>query len=663
MMERLRMGSPIPTGAVVLDEDKIPSTDHFPEWKIDGQEGTLTKTLSPTLTVVGLGETVRGINKRGWVYISNNTDEPHHDEDKRSLYASQNFIILLSPGAASAEGIFIDDPGTVTFDIGYTKTDVLQIKSASGAADCYRITAKTPTEVVKEFRGLTGHCYLPPKWAFGFGQSRWGYKTEADVREVYQNYHQAGIPLDAIYMDIDYMERYKDFTVDHDRFPDLSAFSKELSEKNVHLVPIIDAGVKIEDGYDVYEEGCEYDYFVKKENGERLVAAVWPGQVHFPDFLKPQTRKWFGHKYQVLLNQGIDGFWNDMNEPAIFYTEDHLKEVFDSLDQFKGRNLDIESLFLFQSLIASLSNYEGDYKRFYHEYEGRKIRHDKVHNLYGFYMTRAAGEALREMEPDKRILLFSRSSYIGMHRYGGVWTGDNKSWWSHLKLSLAQMPALNMCGFLYSGSDMCGFGADCTEDLMARWLSLAILIPLYRNHACTGTRLQELYRFTHLDDFKKLIELRYALIPYIYSEFMKAALRDGMYMKPLSFEYGDDPRAFEIEDQILAGESIMLAPVVEQNRTGRNVYLPEEMKMIRFRAFNDYTEEILTKGDHYVTCNLFETLLFLRKGHVLPIAKPAMTTAEIDNSTITYLTYEADEKSYELYNDDGFSYPEEANFR
>ena len=175
--------------------------------------------------------------------------------------------------------------------------------------------------------------------------------------------------------------------------------------------------------------------------------------------------------------------------------------------------------------------------------------------------------------------------------------------------------------------------------------------------------MQELYRYTHLDDFKKLIELRYALIPYIYSEFMKAALRDGMYMKPLSFEYGDDPRAFEIEDQILAGESIMLAPVVEQNRTGRNVYLPEEMKMIRFRAFNDYTEEILTKGDHYVTCNLFETLLFLRKGHVLPIAKPAMTTAEIDNSTITYLTYEADEKSYELYNDDGFSYPEEANFR
>lgn len=428
-----------------------------------------------------------------------------------------------------------------------------------------------------------------------------------------------------------------------------------MQKSHVHLVPIIDAGVKMEEGYETYEEGCEKDYFVKKENGERLVAAVWPGRVHFPDFFKPEVQNWFGHKYHFLLEQGIDGFWNDMNEPAIFYTEDRLKEVFEEIEKYKNENLDIQSYFAFTNLVSTLGNNPADYRRFYHEHEGQTIRHDKVHNLFGFYMTKAAGEALRKMEPNKRILLFSRSSYIGMHRYGGVWTGDNKSWWSHLLLSLQQMPALNMCGFLYSGSDIGGFGADCTEDLMARWLSLAILTPLYRNHACAGTRLQELYQFQNLESFRKIIELRYALIPYIYSEFMKAAIKNEMYFRPLSFIWSKDSRAYEVEDQVVVGESIMLAPVVEQNHNGRAVYLPESMKMIRFKAWNDYTEEILPAGTHYVECRLFETILFLRKGHVLPLIKPAKTTAELDYASLKFICYDADPKDYTLYNDDGFT--------
>ena len=451
------------------------------------------------------------------------------------------------------------------------------------------------------------------------------------------------------------MERYKDFTVNTESFPHFSDFVEEMRKSHVHLVPIIDAGVKMEEGYETYEEGCEKDYFVKKENGERLVAAVWPGRVHFPDFFKPEVQNWFGHKYQFLLEQGIDGFWNDMNGPAIFYTEDRLREVFEEIEKYKNENLDIQSYFAFTNLVSTLGNNPADYRRFYHEHEGQTIRHDKVHNLFGFYMTKAAGEALRKMEPNKRILLFSRSSYIGMHRYGGVWTGDNKSWWSHLLLSLQQMPALNMCGFLYSGSDIGGFGADCTEDLMARWLSLAILTPLYRNHACAGTRLQELYQFQNLDSFRKIIELRYALIPYIYSEFMKAAVKNEMYFRPLSFIWSKDSRAYEVEDQIVAGESIMLAPVVEQNHNGRTVYLPESMKLLRFKAWNDYTEEILPAGTHYVECRLFETILFLRKGHVLPLIKPAKTTAALDYASLKFICYDADPKDYTLYNDDGFT--------
>lgn len=656
MIQHYRFGHPIHTGAV-LDKptmDITPVMD-FPGWDISPSNGSLSKTLSESMRVFGLGETVRGMNKRGWIYISNNTDDPNHDEDKRSLYASQNFILLASPEEEEVEGIFVDDPGTVRFDIGYTELNRLIICSESGNADIYRFTADSADEIVRQFRAITGQSYIPPKWAFGFGQSRWGYKSEEDIRAVFTRYQDASVPLDSIYLDIDYMERYKDFTVNTESFPHFSDFVEEMRKSHVHLVPIIDAGVKMEEGYETYEEGCEKDYFVKKENGERLVAAVWPGRVHFPDFFKPEVQNWFGHKYQFLLEQGIDGFWNDMNEPAIFYTEDRLKEVFEEIEKYKNENLDIQSYFAFTNLVSTLGNNPADYRRFYHEHEGQTIRHDKVHNLFGFYMTKAAGEALRKMEPNKRILLFSRSSYIGMHRYGGVWTGDNKSWWSHLLLSLQQMPALNMCGFLYSGSDIGGFGADCTEDLMARWLSLAILTPLYRNHACAGTRLQELYQFQNLESFRKIIELRYALIPYIYSEFMKAAVKNEMYFRPLSFIWSKDSRAYEVEDQVVVGESIMLAPVVEQNHNGRAVYLPESMKMIRFKAWNDYTEEILPAGTHYVECRLFETILFLRKGHVLPLIKPAKTTAELDYASLKFICYDADPEDYALYNDDGFT--------
>lgn len=656
MIQHYRFGHPIHTGAV-LDKptmDITPVMD-FPGWDISPSNGSLSKTLSESMRVFGLGETVRGMNKRGWIYISNNTDDPNHDEDKRSLYASQNFILLASPEEKEVEGIFVDDPGTVRFDIGYTELNRLIICSESGNADIYRFTADSADEIVRQFRAITGQSYIPPKWAFGFGQSRWGYKSEEDIRAVFTRYQDASVPLDSIYLDIDYMERYKDFTVNTESFPHFSDFVEEMRKSHVHLVPIIDAGVKMEEGYETYEEGCEKDYFVKKENGERLVAAVWPGRVHFPDFFKPEVQNWFGHKYQFLLEQGIDGFWNDMNEPAIFYTEDRLREVFEEIEKYKNENLDIQSYFAFTNLVSTLGNNPADYRRFYHEHEGQTIRHDKVHNLFGFYMTKAAGEALRKMEPNKRILLFSRSSYIGMHRYGGVWTGDNKSWWSHLLLSLQQMPALNMCGFLYSGSDIGGFGADCTEDLMARWLSLAILTPLYRNHACAGTRLQELYQFQNLESFRKIIELRYALIPYIYSEFMKAAVKNEMYFRPLSFIWSKDARAYEVEDQVVAGESIMLAPVVEQNHNGRTVYLPESMKLLRFKAWNDYTEEILPAGTHYVECRLFETILFLRKGHVLPLIEPAKTTAELDYASLKFICYDADPKDYALYNDDGFT--------
>ena len=327
--------------------------------------------------------------------------------------------------------------------------------------------------------------------------------------------------------------------------------------------------------------------------------------------------------------------------------------MFEALSDYKGKNLDLAKYNELMGMIWGLGNSPEDYRSFWHNMNGTRVRHDRVHNIYGYNMTRAAGEAFERLSPDRRILMFSRSSYIGMHRSGGVWTGDNCSWWSHILLNLQQMPALNMCGFLYCGGDTGGFNCDATEDLVMRWTQLSIFTPLFRNHAAMNTRRQELYQFDRIGDLKKLVELRYALIPYIYSEFMKAALGDDMYFVPLAFAYPEDERAVRTEDQILAGESIMIAPVYTQNARGRYVYLPEDMKLIRFRAADDYDEALLGKGDHYVKAELNELLVFLRRGHVLPLAEPASCVGEIDYASLTYISYDADPGQYDLYTDDG----------
>ena len=650
MIRKYRIGDPIPTDSVV-EEIEI-SQDNIPYFDRDDSAKELSLLLDKDDKVFGLGETVRGMNKRGWLYISNNSDDPNHTENKHSLYASQNFFVVFSKERLF--GVYVDTPGKVSFDVGYTKLDRLVISFEDFDADIYIVEGESVTDIVSQFRHIIGRSYIPPRWAFGFGQSRWSYMTADEVREVADRYEEAGIPLDMIYLDIDYMERYKDFTVDEDSFPEFPKFVEEMKSRGIHLVPIIDAGVKVEEGYDVYEEGVEKGYFVKKENGENLVAAVWPGRVHFPDFLNDEARAWFGNKYKVLLDQGIDGFWNDMNEPAIFYTEDHLKEVFDEIENYKGKNLDIQSFFGFKALVGSIDNYPEDYKRFYHEYKGRKIRHDKVHNLFGYNMTRAAGEAFERLSPDKRILMFSRSSYIGMHRYGGIWHGDNHSWWSHLLLNIQQMPAVNMCGFLYTGADIGGFGSDTTEDLLLRWTAFGLFTPLFRNHSAMGTRRQELYRFEKVDVFRNFVKLRYALIPYLYSEFMKAVTNDRMLFKPLCFEY-DDERSAQVEDQLLLGESIMLAPVYTQNAEGRYVYLPEDMKLVRFRAFEDYDEEVMSAGEHYVSAGLDEILVFIRKGKVLPLTDPRYGMERVKTTNLKYICYDAEPDSYELYTDDGES--------
>lgn len=629
--------------------------------ELDVQEGfCLRCELEEADVVYGLGEANRGINKRGYIYISNCTDDPDHAEDKVSLYGAHNFIII---SGRTHTGLFFDYPSALRFDIGYTKQNMLTVSCERADLYLYVITGDSAYEVTKQFRRIIGKSYIPPKYAFGYGQSRWGYRTAEDIRGVVNGYRRNQIPIDMVYLDIDYMQDYKDFTVDSGRFPDFSGFVEEMQKEQIHLIPIIDAGVKIEEGYDVYEEGVEKGYFCKREDGSDFVAAVWPGWTHFPDVLNASAREWFGSKYERLLSQGIDGFWNDMNEPTIFYSEEGVAGVKSAVLEYAGllekgteaRKQPGDDLLNTANALPgevrerlnNLQNSEEDYKRFYHNVNGRMVRHDLVHNLFGYNMTRAAGEAFRKIAPDKRILMFSRSSYIGMHRYGGVWTGDNKSWWSHILLNLKMLPSLNMCGFLYTGADLGGFGANTTRDLLLRWLALGVFTPLMRNHAALGTREQECYQFEEIPDFRHVIGVRYRLIPYLYSEYMKAAVNDEMYFKPLGFVYPDDKIAVQTEDQLMLGNELMIAPVYTQNVSGRTVYLPEEMKFIKFMPDGSLYEETLEKGVHYVEIALNEVPLFIRKGKCIPVAAAAQSVQEIDETTIRMAGY--DGARYEMF--------------
>ena len=630
MLTKYCFGAHAETGAVTAAVKEGEALPYFSAVK----EGTGTRFCCPLGeddVVFGLGETMRGIDKRGGRYVSFNTDNPHHEDDMPSLYGSHNFFIV---DGERTFGAFFDTPARIIFEIDYEGSGKIDILAEQGVT-VYLVEGENANDIARQFLAAIGRSYLPPLWAFGFGQSRWGYKTEKDVRKIAARYKKAGMPLEYICLDIDYMDRYIDFTVNKQRFPDMKGLVKEMKARGVRLVPIVDAGIKIEPHNPVYEEGVKEGYFCKNLEGKDFQAAVWPGLTHFPDFLQAKAREWFGRQYKFYTDLGFEGFWNDMNEPAIFYSEYNTSRLGDKScgdPLYKGG--------------ARLS----DYKSFTHNVDGKTVSHWDVHNIFGAKMTEASSEGLEKLL-DKRFLLFSRSSYIGAHRFGGIWTGDNSSTFHMLRRNVTMMPGLNMCGFLYSGADTGGFGGNCSRELLLRWLAFSVFTPLMRDHTAIFTRNQECFRYRGKRDFRSILSLRYRLLPYIYSEFMKAALSSDLYIRPLAFAYPKDARARHIEDELLVGDSLLAAPVLEKGAKGRKVYLPEEMTEVRWNGKEFVTREV-PQGERFVTVPLGEVVFYIRKGKCIPVGKGGMNTKEIDLSDVTLL---GGGKEYTQYLDDGFT--------
>lgn len=631
-------GKPFETYAIT---QRVPETDEVKYFSVKEEEHQITFTLSleDNDIVYGLGETMGGLNKRGGRYISFNTDTADHQDSNPSLYASHNFLIV---DGSIHFGVFFDTPARVLFEIDYQNSGKIKVVCETDSVNVYQIEQENAYQIAREFLGAIGRCYIPPLWAFGYGQSRFGYMDEADFEAVVKGYEENQLPLDYICMDIDYMDRYIDFTVDKSRFPDLKAFVAKLKGKGIQLVPIVDAGIKIEPGNAVYEEGVAKGYFCKNKEDGLFQAGVWPGMTHFTDFLNPDARAWFGNQYRFYTDQGLEGFWNDMNEPAIFYSEytKGPKMLNMILDMVFGR-------FRKEEIEARRIR---DYQSFFHQVNGEKICHYDVHNIYGYFMTMAASEQLDKIL-DHRFLLFARSSYIGAGRYGGIWTGDNTSCWQHLRLNVLHMPSLNMCGFLYSGADTGGFMGNTNRELLLRWLAVSAFTPLMRNHCGKGVAKQECYVFEKVEDFKAILSFRYRMIPYLYSEYMKAALTGDMFIKPLAFGFPEDDWARKVDDQLLVGGSIMMTPILEEGAMSRSVYLPEPMTMVKYDG-KDFHSMPMSAGMHQIEARLNEVVFFVLKDKLVPVGKEAKNTREVDFKDLQFL---GDGQGYEMYMDDGMT--------
>ncbi|GIM27452.1 alpha-glucosidase [Clostridium polyendosporum] len=510
---------------------------HKVEKNTDNHKIQVIKKIYGDEKFYGLGDKTGHLNKRGYNYEMWNTDDPSpHVESYKSLYKSIPFFITLREKYTF--GIFLDNNFKTYFDMGKENSNYYYFGSDDGNLDYYFITGIDMAEVVNGYTYLTGKTPLPQKWTLGYQQCRWSYTPESRIREVANNFRNKDIPCDVLHLDIDYMDAFKVFTWDKEKFPEPTKLLKDLKDNGFKVVTIIDPGVKKESGYDIYEEGLKNNYFAVDKDGITYVNKVWPGDSVFPDFSDSKVRAWWAENQKIMVDTGVSGIWNDMNEPASFNGP--------LPDDVQFRN------------------------------EGRGGDHTEIHNVYGHLMSKATFEGLKK-HTNKRPFVITRACYAGSQKYSTVWTGDNQSFWEHLRMSIPMLCNLGLSGISFAGVDVGGFSFDCTPELLSRWVQVGCFSPLFRNHSSMLTRDQEPWAFDEetLNINRKYIKLRYKLLPYLYDLLWQGETTGLPVMRPLVLHYSDDDKVHEINDEFLVGKNILVAPVVEQGKRSRAIYLPK----------------------------------------------------------------------------------------
>jgi alpha-glucosidase len=559
----------------------VTSTDAVPmHWeenvKFGGYYVFCTKTCSPDESFFGLGDKPTEFNLRGKRLKNWNTDAYSFAWNQDPLYRSIPFYISVNEGIA--HGIFFDNTFKAQFDFGAEDKTKTSFWADGGELQYYYIHGPHMMDVVKSYHILTGTHPMPPLWALGYHQCRWSYYPEAKVKKITNGFRENKIPCDGIYLDIDYMDGYRCFTWNRKYFPDPQKMISELAADGFKTVVIIDPGIRVDDNYEVFKQGKENRYFCRRCDDYFMEGHVWPGRCQFPDFTNPDVRTWWGGLFDELVQMGVAGVWNDMNEPAVF----------------------------------GAGTFPDDVR---HQYDGFRGSHRKAHNIYGMQMVRATYEGLRSIMKNKRPFTITRAGYSGVQRFSSVWTGDNVASWEHLKLGNIQCQRLSISGISFCGTDIGGFSGEPDGELFTRWIQMGTFSPFMRAHSAGDTKEREPWSFgepfTAIN--RKFIELRYRLIPYLYSTFWEHHRYGFPILRPIVMHEQDVMLNHFRQDEFTYGDKILICPVMEPGQIKRNVYLPKG------KWFNFWTFEVVDGGKEVPVATPLETMpIFIKAGAVIP---------------------------------------------
>ncbi|WP_437921381.1 glycoside hydrolase family 31 protein [Sphingobacterium sp. LRF_L2] len=535
-----------------------------------------TKKTTEDEVFYGLGDKSANLNLRGRRYKNWNSDTYGFGFNQDPLYKTIPFYIGVTGG--DAYGIFFDNTFKTYFDFAAEKNDRTSYWSEGGEMQYYYIHGPLIMDVVKRYHELTGTHFMPPLWAIGYHQCRWSYYPESNVREVARQFRQRQIPCDAIYLDIDYMDGYRCFTWNKRYFPDPRKMISDLAAEGFKTVVMIDPGIKVDEDYWVFKEGKENRYFCRRGDDYFMEGYVWPGRCQFPDYTNPKVREWWGTLYKGLVEDGVAGVWNDMNEPAVF-----------------GRG-----------------TFPDDVRHYYESFRGS---HRKAHNIYGMQMVRSTYDGLKKLQKNKRPFTITRAAYAGTQRYSSVWTGDNIATWEHLRIGVLQLQRLSVSGLSFCGTDIGGFTGEPDGELYTRWMQFGVFSPFMRVHSAGDTRDREPWSFGPEWEAicKKFIELRYKLLPYIYTIFWRQHKYREPILRPISLLEQHKPQNLQREEEFAFGNHILVSPILHPGQQSKIVYLPEG-------SWYYYFDNTMYEGsqEHQVDTPLDEMPVFIRGGSVIP---------------------------------------------
>lgn len=597
---------------VVADDPSFPMA-----W--DGERIRVWKKMPLLENYYGLGDKPGALNRRNRSFTMWNTDAYGFQESTDPIYKTIPFFLGLLEG--KAYGIFFDNTYRSNFNFGLESPDFYSFGSEGGELNYYYLAGPDPRKVVRAYVDMTGHTPLPPYWTLGFQQCRYSYYPEARVREVAKTFRQKKIPADAIYLDIDYQLGYAPFTVNREYFPHFENMIKDLSAEGFHTVLITDLHIKYDPdhGYKPYDTGSKNDVFVKKADGSLYIGPVWPGPSVFPDFTLSRVRAWWGEQFTDFLNMGVAGFWNDMNEPALFET------VTKTMPLDNRHRLD----------------------------DGTTLDHRAVHNMFGMQNVRATYDGLRKLRPNERPFVLTRAAYAGTQRYAATWSGDNSSTWNHIRMSTPLMLNMGISGYPFVGSDIGGFAGSPPMDLLTRWIELGAFNPIYRDHTAKDTNDQEPWvgGAEHEAIRRRYIELRYRLLPYTYTA-MEETSRTGMpLMRPLFLEYPTTASFYNDDRDFLFGDDILVEPVVTEMLDPLEVSLPSGTWYDFWSA-----KPVTNKDKISLKPKLDEMPLYVRAGTILPMQSVIQYTGQTPAEPLELRVYPGESCHGALYMDDGHSY-------